>query len=74
MKKVINNQEEEKEPLKIFETTIECTDYVEQLLTERPTKKNKVAYKEWEETLSFYASLANKLSKYNIYALKEMSH
>jgi len=66
MKKVIQEDLEE-EKLKVFDTVIEYTEMVEELLSHRPDARKKSIYKEWINEINYYADKANKLAKFPIY-------
>lgn len=53
--------------LQIFDTVVEYTEMVEELLSQRPDARKKVIYKEWLSEINYYADKANKLAKYPIY-------
>lgn len=38
-----------------FETVVECSEFVEQLFTERPDKRKKKLYEEWIKEINTYA-------------------
>ena len=59
--------EEEDIAFKKFDSVIEYTEMVEELLTLRPDARKKSIYKEWINEINFYASEANKLANYPIY-------
>lgn len=50
-----------------FETVVECSEFVEQLFTERPDRRKKKLYEEWIKEINKYAKLCNKMANYPIY-------
>ncbi len=67
MAKKVIQEELEEEKLKVFDTVVEYTEMVEELLSQRPDARKKVIYKEWLSEINYYADKANKLAKYPIY-------
>jgi len=72
MKKKDYNKKEEEEVIDFikFETTIECTEMVDKLMLEKPDARKKQIYASWRDTIMHYMKLANKLSSFNIYMIK----
>lgn len=62
---IINDEEDIK--LKKFDSVIEYTEMVEDLLSSKPDARRKSIYKEWLNEINYYASEANKLAKFPIY-------
>lgn len=52
---------------KEFETVVECSEFVEQLMTERPDRRKKKLYEEWIKEVNYYARLCNKMADFQIY-------
>lgn len=46
---------------------VELSEYIEQLLTERPDRRKKQLYQEWSKEINELAAKCNKLAKYKIY-------
>lgn len=46
---------------------VELSEYIEQLLTERPDKRKKSDYKQWYNEINDLATKCNQLAKFPIY-------
>lgn len=48
---------------------VELTEYIEQLLTEKPDKRRKSIYQSWLKEINELAVKANKLANFPIYGI-----
>jgi hypothetical protein len=51
------------------EYVVEISEYIEQLLTERPDKRKRKIYNDWYKEINGLAKKCNKLANFNIYGI-----
>lgn len=66
---LVKDKEEEKKQKHSSTLVVELSEYIEQLLTERPDRRKKALYNEWVKEINALADKCNKLANYNIYGV-----